>query len=268
MKKLLLTVLLGIVMNSHAQQAGTWSFTKGSFNDVTIASNEGKMNITYLKNQERNQLLISTKNKIDCVVCSMDFFFSDKRNINADVEYLGQSKTGEYTYAILNKTNILKTFYYASSFVVRENKTGGVYNFTSSNSTRYFSSNYSEWQYKNGFYMTDSLNYYNGKDGIVSANFSVNKSISSIQNLSFKGTQLDCNQSCFIDVYFAQGTGQYQITKDDVSGKLFKFSNNFIKDMVKYNNTKDSFAIKVKTVERGYLIFKFDSSTFDKNYYL
>lgn len=268
MKKLLLSILLGITMYANAQQVGTWSLSKGSFNDVTIVANEGGMTITYVKNPERNQLLITTQNKIDCIICSMDFFFSNKRSLNAEVEYLGQSKTGEYLYSVLNKRNILKAFSYSSAFAVRENKKGIVYNFSSPNPIRYFGGEYSEWQYKNGFYATDSLNYYNGKDGMVSAILSASKTIQGVQYLITKGTKLECEPNCNIDVYFAQGTGKYQLSKEDSSGKIYKFSTNFVKDMVKYNNNKDSFAIKVKTIDRGDLIFKFDSSTFDVNYNL
>lgn len=269
MKKLLLTMLMGVTMYANAQQAGTWSFTKGNFNDVTIAANEGGINITYLKKPDRNQLLITTKKKIDCIVCSIDFFFPNKRNINADVEYLGQSEKGEYVYSVLNKSALLKAFSYTPGFTLRENKTGSIYNFTSPNAIRYFGGEYNEWQYKNEFYTTDSLNYYNGKDGMVTATLSAHKSILGIQNISVKGTKLDCTPGCVIDVYFSQGKAQYQLNREDTLGKTaYKFSANFVKDMVKYNNTKDSFAIKVKTIDRGELIFKFDSSTFNQNYNL
>jgi len=110
MKKLLLSMLIGVSAYANAQQTGTWSFAKGSFNDVAILSNDGAMNITYLRKPERSQLLLSTKKKIDCILCSVDFFFSDKKVINADVEYLNQNQNGEYVYSVLNKSNILKAF--------------------------------------------------------------------------------------------------------------------------------------------------------------
>lgn len=268
MKKLLLSMLIGVSAYANAQQTGTWSFAKGSFNDVAIMSNDGGMNITYLKKPERSQLLLSTKKKIDCILCSVDFFFSDKKVINADVEYLNQNQNGEYVYSVLNKSNILKAFSYSQSFALRENKGGSVYQFTSPNPIRYFGGEYNEWQYKNEFYSTDSLNYYNGKEGMITASLSAHKTILGIQNISIKGTKLDCTPGCVIDVYFSQGTGKYQLNREDTSGKTaYKFSANFVKDMMKYNS-KDTFAIKVKTVDRGDLIFKFDSSTFSSSYNL
>jgi len=112
------------------------------------------------------------------------------------------------------------------------------------------------------------LNYYNGKEGMITASLSAHKTILGIQNISIKGTKLDCTPGCVIDVYFSQGTGKYQLNREDTSGKTaYKFSANFVKDMMKYNS-KDTFAIKVKTIDRGDLIFKFDSSTFSSTYNL
>lgn len=270
MNKLVLSILLGFVtLSAHAQSS--WSFlqNKNLNAGIGIQSSDNSLSINYLKKEERNQLLLISKKDMDCLICNMQINFGN-RGLNAEVEYLYKNANNEFIYGVLNKVSIVKAMSFNSSFTVKNLKNGNTYAFNGNVPLNFFNSDdFSEWQKKNDFYQTDSLNYYTGKgDSIVYATIGVSNRMSSIQMLSFKGVNLNCNSSCDIITYFAGGQATYKLTKEDNLGKItYRLPETFISDMKKYNRDKETFAIRVKSVERGDMIFKFDSYTYNPNSY-
>lgn len=64
------------------------------------------------------------------------------------------------------------------------------------------------------------------------------------------------------------GQANYKLIREDNIGKItYRLPETFIQDMKTYNRTKDTFALRVKSVERGDMIFKFDSSTYSPQSY-
>ena len=266
MKKLALYILLGLGMATSAYAQSSWSYLQNKNLDagIGIQSSDGVLNVNYLKREERSQLLLISKKDMDCLICSMEFNFNN-RAVNADVEYLYKNSNNEYIYGILNKVVILRGFSYSSKFSVRNLKNGNIYNFSGNVPVKYFSnSDFSEWFKRNETYETDSLNYYTAKgDTKIYATLGVNQRITNIQTLTMNGVSLNCNPSCEMITYFAAGQATYKIIREDNLGKItYRLPETFIQDMKTYNRVKDTFSVKVKSVERGDMIFKFDSSTY------
>lgn len=266
MKKITLFILLGLGI-SAANAQSSWSFlqNKNLSAGIGIQSSDGTLNINYLKKENRNQLLLISKKDMNCLICNMEFNFGN-RAINAEVEYLYKNSNNEYIYAILNKSVMLRGFSYAGNFTITNLKNNDRYNFSGNVPVNFFNkSDFIEWQNKNKTYQTDSLNYYTGKsNSIIYATIAVNEKISSIQTISMNGLNLNCNPSCDIQVYFSSGNVNYKIIREDNVGKIvYRLPENFIQDMRTYNKGKDLFSIKVNSVEKGDIIFKFDSSTFE-----
>lgn len=265
MKKITLFILLGLGI-SAANAQSSWSFlqNKNLSAGIGIQSSDGTLNINYLKKEDRNQLLLISKKDMNCLICNMEFNFGN-RSVNADVEYLYKNSNNEHIYAVLNKAVILRGFSYAGNFAVTNMKGNSVYNFSGTVPVKFFNnSDFTEWQKKNDNYQTDSLNYYTGKgDSIIYATLAANQRIVNIQTLSMNGLNLNCNPSCDIQVYFSSGQVTYKVIREDNLGKIvYRLPETFIQDMKSYNKTKDLFSVKVKSVEKGDIIFKFDSSTY------
>ena len=271
MKNFAMSILLGLSITTGAYAQSSWSFLqKTNLNaGIGIQSSDGSLNINYLKREDRSQLLLISKKDMDCLICSMEFGFSN-RAVNADVEYLYKNSNNEYIYAILNKGVILRGFSYSSSFSVKNLKNGNTYSFSGNVPVKYFSnSDFSEWLKRNDVYETDSLNYYTAKgDSKIYATLGVNQRITNIQTLTFNGVNLNCNPNCDIIVYFAAGQANYKLIREDNIGKItYRLPETFIQDMKTYNRAKDTFALRVKSIERGDMIFKFDSSTYSPQSY-
>lgn len=270
MKKLALSILLSLTFTvSHAQN--NWSFlqNKDLSAGIGIQSSDYKTSLNYLKKESRNQLLIISKENLDCLVCSLQFNFS-KRTVNADAEYLYKTANNEYVYMVLNKVGVLRGFSYSDSFTMTNLKNRTNYKFNGNVPIKYFNiSDFSEWKYQNGFYETDSLNYYRSKSDLLAyAKLSGNKKLSGIQTLYFNGININCNPACEITSYFASGPVVYKMLREDNLGTLvYRLPHTFLKDMQDKNKGKDSFAIVVNTLERGNLMFKFDSSTYNPSLY-
>lgn len=265
MKKLAWSILLGfITTTSYAQSS--WSFleNKNLNAGIGIQSSDGSLNINYLKREDRSQLLLISKKDMNCLICTMQFNFNNRLN-NVDIEYLYKTANNEFVYAILNKIITLKNFSYNSKFSLNNPKTGTVYGFNGNLPVNFFnSSDFSEWQKRNDNYETDSLNYYSGKNNtMIYATLGESTRIASLKTLTVNGASLNCNPNCDMITYFNAGQATYKIIREDNLGKItYRLPENFIKDMKLYNKDKDSFAVKVKTIDRGDMLFKFDSSSY------
>lgn len=264
MKKLAWSILLGLVTTTSYAQS-SWSIENKNLNaGIRIQSSDGSLNINYLKKEERNQLLLISKKDMNCLICTMQFNFNQRLN-NVDIEYLYKNSNNEFVYAVLNKVMTLKNFSYNSRFNLINSKTGTVYEFNGNVPINFFnSSDFSEWQNRNEKYETDSLNYYIGKNNImIYATLGENTRISSLKTITFNGINLNCNPNCDMVTYFSAGQATYKIIREDNLGKItYRLPETFIKDMKTYNKDKDSFAIKIKTIDRGDMLFKFDSSSY------
>lgn len=268
MKKITLFILLGLGlgMGSSSYAQSSWSFlqNKNLSAGIGIQSSDASLNINFLKKEERNQVLLISKKDMDCLICSMTFNFGN-RNLNTDVEFLYKTPQNEFVYAVLNKVGILRGFSYSSSFAVKNAKTGIIYNFSGNAPVKFFNnSDFTEWQNQVDNYQTDSLNYYVGKGkSIIYATLAANQRIKNIQTLTFTGLNLNCNPGCDMITYFSSGQATYKLIREDNLGKItYRLPQTFIQDMKSYNRAKDSFAVKVNSVEKGDIIFKFDSSSY------
>lgn len=270
MKKTGLSILLALVASSSYAQSN-WSYleSKNLNAGIGITSTDGMVSINYLKNESRSQLLLIAKKDMNCLVCNMQFNFNNRPNV-AEVEYLYKNKNNEYVYAVLNKSLILRGFSYSSGFNLINQKTNSVHNFTGSVPVKFFNnSDFVEWKKRNYAYETDSLNYYSGKNNdIIYATVGVNANITSLKALTLHNVSLNCNNTCEAITYFAGGKAVYKLIKEDNVGRItYRLPESFITDMQTYNKNKDYFSMQVKTVERGDMVFKFDSATYsDKTY--
>lgn len=262
----LLSLLVGlssITTNTYAQSS--WSFLQNNnlSAGIGIQSSDANLAIHYLKKEDRNQLLLISTKDMNCLFCSMEFNFGN-RIVNADIEFLYKASPNQYIYAVLNKAVVLRGFSYSSSFTVKNPKVGSLYGFNGNVPVKFFNTaDFNEWQKTNDTYQTNSLNYYNGKNYIIYATLAANQRISSIQTLTMTGLNLNCNPSCNMVATFSSGQINYKMIREDNLGKItYRLPETFIQDMKKYNRAKDNFSILIPSVERGNIVFKFDSSTY------
>lgn len=255
-----------VASSSYAQSNWSYLENKNLNAGIGITSQDGLVSINYLKREERSQLLLISKKDMNCLVCTMQFNFNNRSN-NVEVEYLNKTKNNEYVYAVLNKVFVLRGFSYSSAFSLVNPKTNTLHNFTGSVPVRFFNnSDFIEWKKRNYAYETDSLNYYNTRNNeIIYATVGVNTNISSLKSLTLHNVNLNCNPGCEAITYFSGGKAVYKLIKEDNVGRIsYRLPTSFIQDMQIYNKNKDFFSIQVKTVERGDLVFKFDSSTYSE----
>lgn len=265
MKKICLSIFLALVASSSYAQSN-WSYleNKNLNAGIGITSQDGLVSVNYLKREDRSHLLLISKKDMNCLVCNMQLNFNN-RITQVEVEYLYRTKNNEYVYAILNKAFALRGFGYNSAFSLINPKTNLIYNFTGSVPVKFFSnSDFIEWKKRNNAYETDSLNYYYTKNNAIAyATIGINTNISSLQTFTLHNISMNCNNECEAITYFAGGKAVDKLIKEDNVGRItYRLPTSFVQDMKMYNKNKDFFSIQVKTVERGDLVFKFDSSTY------
>lgn len=265
MKKICISIFLALVASSSYAQSN-WSYVENNNLNAGIGINslDGLVSIKYLKREDRSQLLLISKKDMNCLVCNMQFNFNN-RVTNIEVEYLYKTKNQEYVYAILNKALTLRGFSYSSRFSLINPKTNLVHSYTGNVPVKFFSNtDFMEWEKRNNAYETDSLNYYATKNNSIAyATIGINNNISSLQTFTLHNMNMNCNSGCEAITYFAGGKAVYKLIKEDNVGRItYRLPSSFINDMKTYNKNKDFFSMQVKTIERGDMVFKFDSSTY------
>lgn len=260
------TMLISLTIASNSYAQSSWSFLQNTnlSAGIGIQSSDETLKINYIKKEDRNHLILISKKDMDCLVCNMDFNFGN-RTIRSDVELLYKASPTEYIYAVLNKAVILRGFSYSSNFTIKNLRNGVIYNFNGNVPVKFFNTDdFTEWEKLNDTYQTKSLNYYTGKgNSVIDATLAANQRITSIQTLTMNGLNLNCNPACNITANFASGQVIYKMIKEDNLGKItYRLPETFIQDMKTYNRGKDSFSIRVPSIEKSDIIFKFDSSTY------